>query len=339
MKKKMRVLVTADIDKKIEKEFPELHFTYMGYAVSPHIPSTHEEIREAIAPYDFLISEFDTIDKDIIDNASNLKMIICCRGGVHTVIDVSYATKKGIIVRNTPARNASSVAEYVLGVIFNEDRHLSIANDLVLSDTLQKEKFVLPDKYHDSLWGMDSNAPYHTLRGRGLHKITLGVIGYGNVGRIVVSYAILLGIHTLIYNDHPIMSPVPAGAEIVNRDYLLTHSDYISLHCNNRKHEVVIGSQEFDKMKKGTYFINTARGDLVDENALIKALDCGKLRGAALDVTRQEPLPPESSLIRAKNIFITPHIAGSTDEVIERGTDMAIYYLREYLSDMNSSWD
>jgi D-3-phosphoglycerate dehydrogenase len=330
----MKVLVLADIDRKIEKEFPELEFDYMGYAVGKHIPSTHEEIKSVIGNYDFLISEFDTIDKDIIDAAKKLKMIICCRGGVHTVIDVPYAAKKGIIVHNTPARNATSVAEYVLGVIFNADRNLSKADELVISDTLQNDKFILPDKYRDSLWGMDSRAPYHTLRGKGLHKLTLGVIGYGNVGKVVVKYAVVLGIHVYVYNHHPILSPVPAGVEVVDRDYLLKNADYISLHCNNRKHEVVIGEQEFSMMKSDAYFINTARGDLVDEKALIHALNSGHIRGAALDVTRHEPLPPNDPLIHAKNIFITPHIAGATDEVVETGTDMAIYYLREYLSDM-----
>lgn len=333
---KMRVLVTADIDHKIEKEFPSFSFTYIGYALPDHIPSTHNSIKEIIGSYDFLISEFDTIDRDIIDAAKKLKMIICCRGGVHTVIDVSYATSKGIIVHNTPGRNASSVAEYVLGVIFNADRNLNQANALVLSDKIQHEHFVLPDKYRDSLWGMDAKSPYHVFRGKGLHEITLGVIGYGNVGKVVVKYAVLLGIHVLVYNDHPILSPVPAGVEIVDKDILLENSDYISLHCNNRDHKAIINTNDFNKMKRQAYFINTARGDLVDEDALINALNSEVIRGAAIDVTKKEPLPPNSNLIKAKNIFITPHIAGATDEVIETGTDMAIYYIRDYIS---NSWE
>lgn len=330
----MKALVTADIDRRIEKEFPEIKFTYLGYSLPDYIPSSHEELKKAISDYDFLISEFDTIDKDIIDNADNLKMIICCRGGVNTVIDVQYAVKHGIIVKNTPARNASSVSEYVLGIIFNADRHLLKANELILSDTLQNEKFILSDNYRDSLWGMDKSSPYHTLRGKGIHNFTLGVIGYGNVGRAVVNAAVVLGIHVLVYNHHPIVSPFPAGVEIVDKQKLLQNSDFVSLHCNNRNHEIVMGSTEFSLMKKGAYFINTARGDLVDETALIDSLNSGHLSGAALDVTEKEPLPPKSPLIKAKNIFLTPHIAGATDEVIETGTDMVIYHLREYLSDM-----
>lgn len=330
----MKVLVLADIDRKIEKELPQLTFDYMGYALEKHISSTHEEIVNAIGDYDFLISEFDNIDRDVIDAADKLKMIVCCRGGVHTVVDVSYAAKHGIIVHNTPGRNAASVAEYILAVIFNADRHLMEANAQVLSDHLQRQRFVIPEQYRDSLWGMDAMSPYHIFRGKGLHKINLGVIGYGNVGRVVVNYAVLLGIHVLVYNDHPIVSPVPAGVEVVDMKYLLSHSDYISLHCTNRTHKILIGENELNLMNHEAYFINTARGDLVDEVALINALDNDKIRGAALDVTMHEPLLPDDPIIRAKNIFITPHIAGSTDEVIENGTDMAVYYLREYLSDV-----
>ena len=330
----MKVLVTADLDKRIESEFPDLQFDYMGYAVGNHIPSAKEELLAVIADYDFLVCEFDTIDKDLIDTASKLKMIVCCRGGVHSVIDVNYAAKKGIIVKNTPGRNASSVAEYVLGVMFTMDRQLFHANSLVLSDTLQKEKYVLPENYRDSLWGMDSSSPYHRFRGKGIHGITLGVIGYGNVGRIVVNMAVILGIHVLVYNHHPIMTPVPAGVEVVELDYLLRHCDFISLHCSNREHKPVLGEAEFRKMKDKTYLINTARGDVLDEAALIRALDSGKLAGAALDVTQQEPLPMNSPLIKAKNIIITPHIAGAADEVIQIGTDMTIYHIREFLSDI-----
>ena len=330
----MKALVLADIDKRIEDEFPDIEFIYMGYALKDHIPSSYQEIKEVIGEYDFLISEFDTIDEEIIEAAKKLKLIICCRGGVHTVIDVPCALKHGILVKNTPARNATSVAEYVLGAIFNADRKLSEANRQVLSEKLQEQKFVLPDKYKDSLWGMDKTSPYHIFRGKGIHNLTLGVIGYGNIGKIVVNMAVLLGIHVMVYTHHAIVGPVPAGVEEVSFDYLLNNSDYVSLHCNNRAHKVVMGEEEFNKMKSGAYFINTARGDLVDEQALIKVLDSGHLSGATLDVTRNEPLQVNDPLIHARNIFITPHIAGATEEVIQKGTDMVIYHLREFLNDM-----
>lgn len=333
MTAKYKVLVLADINNRIEKEFPTLEFVYKGYALNDRIPLSKKEIMDIIPEYDFLVSEFDTIDSEIIDRAKRLKMIICCRGGVNTVIDLKYAVKKGIIVKNTPGRNSDAVVEYVLGVIFNADRKLWLANEMVLSDTLQKQQFILPKKYKDSLWGMDKNSPYHVFRGKGLSGITLGVIGYGNVGKSVVKKAVLLGMNVLVCNHHSIVSNIPKGVSVCEMDELLAKSDFVSLHCNNRNHRTIIGMDELKKMKRQSYFINTARGDLVDEDALIEALNSGIISGAILDVTKNEPLQPNNPLIRAKNIFITPHIAGAADEVCERGTDMAIYYLREYLND------
>ncbi len=330
----MKALVLADIDKRIENCFPTIEFDYMGYAIGNHIPSTHEDIMNVIGSYDFLISEFDSIDKEIMDRAQNLKMIICCRGGVHTVIDIEYAAFKGIEVRNTPGRNAVSVAEYVMGVIINSDRYLSQSNELVLADVLQKQKYVLPQKYKDSLWGMDISSPYHVFRGKGLHNITLGVIGYGNVGKKVVEIALKLGMKVMVYNHNPITTFISEDVQVVDKDYLLSNCDYISLHCNNKMHRIEIGEKEFSMMKAGAFFINTARGDLVDENALISNLNSGHLSGAALDVTQHEPLPSHSPLISATNIFITPHIAGASDEVIQIGTDMAIDHLRDFIKKM-----
>lgn len=333
----MKVLVLADIDKRIEKEFPDFTFHYAGYALPERIPSTHEELLALIPAYEILICEFDLINSEIIDAAKKLKLLICCRGGVHTVVDVGYATKKGITVKNTPGRNSSSVAEYVLGIIFCQDRCILRANELVQTDTLQNQNFILPENYRDSLWGMDRFAPYHILRGKGMHNMVLGVIGYGNVGRVVVNLAVLLGIRVLVYNHHPIVRPVPAGVEIVDKETLLKNADFVSLHCNNRTHEIVMGANEFALMKKDAYFINTARGDLVDEDALLCALESEQISGAALDVTKKEPLPPNSPLIHGKNLILTPHIAGATDEVIQTGTDMAIYHIREFLT--NEEWE
>lgn len=328
----MKALVLAEVDKRIENEFRDIEFVYRGYATEAHIPLSHAEIKEIISEYDILISEFEIIDEEIIEAADKLKLIICCRGGIQTAVDVACAASHGIIVRNTPARNAASVAEYVLGIIFCTDRKLFYANQLTLSDTLQQKKYVLPEGYRDSLWGVDADSPYHVLRGKGIHNIKLGVIGYGNIGRAVVNMAVLLGIHVMVYNHHTILGPVPAGVEVVDRDYLISNADYISLHCNNKEHKIIFGSREFDMMRSDAYFINTARGDLVDEEALINALNSGKIRGAALDVTAVEPLPVDAPLIHAKNIFLTPHIAGAADEVIQTGTDMAIYHLREFMT-------
>lgn len=251
--------------------------------------------------------------------------------GVKTVVDVDYARSKGIVVRNTPGRNAHAVAEYVIGMVLNNDRSLASASSRVLSDDLQQQCFCKTVDYKDSLWGMDENSPYHIFRGRGLRNITLGIVGYGYTGSAVIQMAIALGMKVLLCSQHATTEMIPDGVDLVDMEHLLRYADYVSLHCSNRDHRIIISRNELQMMKKNAYLINTARGDVLDEDALIDALDEGIIAGAALDVTRQEPLLPYSRLIRTRNISITPHIAGATDEVIDYCTDLVREYLREYL--------
>ncbi len=326
----MKILVLADLNQdRLIQEFPQHTFEFRGYAADFHV-LPQEELRRIIGAYEVVISEFDTLDRATLDLAEKLKLIICCRAGVRTVVDVPYAMQKGIVVRNTPGRNAGAVAEYVLGVLIAMDRKLPSANQAIHEGRLQREQYQKPAEYHDALWGMDAASPYHVFRGRGLRMLTLGVIGYGSTGREVVRYAVSLGVRVLVHEHHMGVTPLPAGVESVSMETLLSQSDVVSLHCDNREHRVLIGEKELSAMKQGAYFINTARGDLLDEEALIAALESGHLSGAALDVTRQEPLPIDSSLPQAPNLILTPHIAGATDEVIEIVTDAAVTHLREY---------
>lgn len=325
-----RALVLAEIN-RIDAEFGEIKFDYMGGAVSPYTPLPYDQLKSIVNDYQVIVSEFDTIDRGIIDHAANLQMIICCRGGVKNVVDVDYAMSKGIVVKNTPGRNANAVAEYVIGMILNHDRSLSTANDRVLSDDLQRQCFCKTVNYKDTLWGMDENSPYHIFRGRGLRNITLGIIGYGYTGTAVTHMAVALGMNVLLCSRHVSKDTIPVGVELVDLEYLLMHADYISLHCSNPDHRAIIGRDELCMMKRSAYLINAARGDVLDEDALIDALDEGIIAGAALDVTRQEPLLPDSRIIHARNISITPHIAGATNEVIDYCTDLVRKYLREYL--------
>lgn len=316
---------------RVESEFDCIEFEYLGGSIPPYEPLPYEKLLSIIDNYQVLISEFDTIDRGIIDQAKNLKLIVCCRGGIGTVVDVAYAQEKGIIVRNTPGRNAQAVAEYVMGIILNHDRSLSESNAEILSGELQRNYFCKTVNYKDSLWGMDEKSPYHVFRGRGLRNITLGVIGYGHAGKAVVQMAVAMGVKVMLYSHHASVNDLPPEVELASLQDLLCRADYVSLHCSNPDHKIVIGREELAMMKPSAYLINTARGDVVDEDALIEALDEGTISGAALDVTRQEPLLPDSKITRARNIFITPHIAGATDEVIDCCTDVVRGYLRDFL--------
>lgn len=327
--KNKRALVLAETNRdELVEMFPDISFDFMGYAEN-FVVIPHEKLKEIISGYDILVSEFDTIDKEIIDNAEKLKLLVCCRGGVHSVVDVSYAESKGIIVRNTPGRNAAAVAEYVIGQIIANDRFLAETNELIHKNIIQKEHFSKPAEYKDSLWGMDSNSPYHRFRGKGLSNITLGIVGYGKIGHVVTRMAMSLGMNVIVY-DHSPQHLLPE-MQIVSFSELLEISDIVSLHCTNRNHTVLMGENEFKKMKNGAWFINTARGDLVDETALIEQLNSGHIGKAILDVTRDEPMPLDSPLTKANNIVLTPHIAGATDGVIDNVTKVVAAYIRQFM--------
>lgn len=331
----MHVLVLAEVDKALlESEFPNISFDYKGYA-SDFVVLNRNILLSIISKYEIVISEFDTIDKEVLDKADKLRLLICCRGGVGTVVDVGYARTKGIVVKNTPGRNSTAVAEYVIGQIISEDRCLAICNQLVHTEDLQKRKFNKPKEYRDALWGMDSASPYHVFRGRGLQNITLGLIGYGRVGKTVEAMARLLGMNVIIY-DHSSGELIPKS-ERVDFEVLLRRSDIVSLHCTNKEHRTLLDKQALENMKHGSWLINTARGDLIDEDALIEALEDRHIAKAILDVTRDEPLPVGSKLVSAPNLVITPHIAGSTDVVIENVTRMVVTYLDQYFETRKSN--
>lgn len=324
----LRALVLADLNKKrLCREFPNIQFDFFGYAENFNV-LPHDELVNIISDYDILVSEFDTIGKDVLDHAKTLKLLVCCRGGIQSVVDIPEVERKGIMIRNTPGRNSRTVAEYVIGQIISVDRHFADSNQMIHDEILQKQKFKKPAEYKDSLWGMDYNSPYHIFRGKGLQNIKLGIIGYGKVGSVVADMAVALGMKVMVY-DHS-AKDFPVTIEAVSLDKLLKECDFVSLHCNNKNHKVVIGRDEFNKMKNDAVFINTARGDLVDEDELVKALDDGIIGGAVIDVTRHEPLQVGDKLIKAKNLVITPHIAGAADVVIGNGTQMVIDAIHEF---------
>lgn len=330
---KKKVLVFGQVNKNmLEKAFPALSFSYRGY-MEDFIVWEPEKICEVVSDYDILITEFETVNRAVLDAATNLKLIICCRGGVDTVVDLKYAAEKGITVKNTPGRNSAAVAEYVIGQIISIDRKFSIINSRIQNEELQSQQYIKPSDYRDSLWGMDERSPYHVFRGRGLQNLKLGIIGYGKVGKVLYEKASALGMDILIY-DHSI-DEVEPERHFVSLDSLLRESDIVSVHCSNKQHKVMFSTKEFQSMKNSAWFINTARGDLVDEDALVAAIKNKDIQYAVLDVTKEEPLPVGSKLVGVDNLIITPHIAGATDVVIDNVTRMTISYINEYLEREN----
>ena len=288
----IRILVTDGMDKGAVCTLKD-----MGHKVTEQFFEP-EELKEQVKGFNVVIVRSATkVRKDIIDSAvetGNLKLII--RGGVGVDnIDVSYAESKGIKVRNTPKASSSAVAELVLGHMFSLARFIGIANVTMREGKWNKKQY----------------------KGIELSGKTLGLIGFGRIGRELAKKAKALGMK-IVYTD--ILGPVKDCPEysFVSLDKLLTDSDFFSLHIpGNKDKSPVIGKPEFSKMKDGVYLINCARGSVVDEVALLEALNSGKLAGAGIDVFPEEPTK-NLELVNHKKVSVTPHIGASTQEAQKR---------------------
>ena len=256
-----------------------------------------------------LVRSATKVRKDIIDACPSLKII--GRGGVGMDnIDVEYAREKGINVINTPAASSASVAELVFAHLFSGCRFLTDSNRKMPVEG--DSKFAELKKAYTK--GVE-------LRGK-----TIGVIGFGRIGQEVAKMALGLGMRVLAVDNFA--EKVNLKVEFFNgqsvdfeiktqsKEEVLKEADFVTLHVPAQK-EFVIGQKEFDLMKNGAALVNCARGGVVDEEALLKALDSGKLAFAGLDVFINEPTPAKSILSHPK-ISLTPHTGASTNEAQDR---------------------
>ena len=262
-----------------------------------------------------LVRSATTVRKEVIDACPSLKII--GRGGVGMDnIDVEYARLKGLHVINTPAASSSSVAELVFAHLFGGVRFLYDANRNMPLDGDSKFKDL-----------KKAYAKGHELRGK-----TLGVIGFGRIGQATAKIALGIGMKVLAFDpfieettitlDFYDNRKIDFNLKTVSKEEVLKEADYITLHVPAQK-EYVIGKAEFDAMKDGVGLVNAARGGVVDEVALIDALENDKLSFAALDTFENEPKPAVKVLMNSK-VSLTPHIGAATSEAQDRiGTELA----------------
>ena len=297
----MKIIILDKIDNSAIDMFKESFETDVKTGLS------EQEIIDIINPYDAVVVRSATkITKKIIDAAPNLKLI--GRGGTGVdSIDIKAATEKNIAVMNTPTSNCISVTEYVIGLMIGASRNIIFANN----------------KLKENIWAKKESKGYE------LKDKTLGIIGFGNIGKEVCKRAIAFDMTVLTYDpfiDNEIVKSF--GAKKMEIDEIITNSDYITLHIpliDATKN--LIDSKKLESMKKNAIWINCARGGTVDEDALYTALKNNSIKGAALDVFANEPLK-NSKLCELNNIILTPHIAGSTHEAQARcGTDLVKQFL------------
>jgi len=255
------------------------------------------------------------VTKEVIDAAAQtgiLNLIIRAGVGIDN-IDVDYAQSKGIMVANTPEASSAAVAELVLAHV------LVLARKMVLANLgLRERKWVK-----------------RQCKGIEISGKTLGIIGMGRIGQTLAQKANALGME-ILYSD--IMGPMDVEPtwKFISVDELISQSDFISLHVpSNQDGKFLIGKSELKKMKKSAFLINTARGNLVDENALIEALDKGDIAGAGIDVYCHEPCE-NIKLLQHERISATPHIGAATEEAQSRIGQQILQLIEEYRNSKES---
>src|SRR5579883_1805967 len=262
------------------------------------------ELAELIAPYDALLIRSSTkVTREVIERASSLKVIGRAGVGVDN-IDLDAATRRGIVVMNSPLGNSVTTAEHTIAMMLAMARHIPAADAATRAGKWERSRFT----------------------GSEVFNKTLGIIGLGNIGRIVADRA--LGLKMKVIGFDPILTAEAAarlGVDLVTLDELFQRADFITVHTPlTDDTRGIVGRAAFAMMKKGVRIINCARGGIVDEQALADAIAAGTVAGAALDVFVQEPPPPDHPLLKLDNVIGTPDLGAATDEAqVQVAVDIA----------------
>ena len=274
-----------------------------------------DRVCEIVSDAEIILTHSGPISKKVIDKARRLKIVGAARGGPVN-INWDSCTERGIPVLYAPGRNSGAVAEYTVGMMLAQSRsitrcHLSMMN----------EKRWRGDLYT------------HDVVGNELNSSTVGLIGSGAIGGKVARLVQGFGSRVLVFDPYlPPEKIREMGCEPVDMDTLLQESDYISLHARlSKETEGLIGAREISLMKKTAYLINTARGELVQHDALYMALKEKRIAGAALDMGEAEPLPDDSPAYTLDNITMTSHLGGASIQAAEIGARVLCDGIYDYL--------
>ena len=278
-----------------------LDFSVLSSDVTVYDDTTPEQLLERIEGADIIVTKEMPVNGDLIRKFPASVKLICEAGTGYNNLDLDAAREKGITVCNIPAYSSERVAHTAVMMILN------------LSSTMQVQMKMLANGNHDN-FTKNLQVPHVEVNGK-----TLGIIGAGHIGKTVMKIAKALDMNILVYTRTPRADE--DGIRYVDLETVLKNSDYVSLHCPltpQTKH--MINKETLALMKPTAFLINTSRGAVVDEEALIEALKAGKIAGAGLDVLAKEPLDPENPLLFMDNVLTAPHIGGATKEASSRSS-------------------
>lgn len=318
---KIRDVVPGELDiRTLEQPWPDEPMEH-GYA-KPGMAGLKEYMGEPDDIVDFvgdaalLVTQLAPLSAGMMDRLPGLRFVAVSRGGPVN-IDMQAARERGILVVNTPGRNASAVAEFTIGAILAETRLIRAGHESLRAG-----------EWRGDLYRAD-------LTGRELSEMTVGVVGYGNIGTKVVRLLKAFGCRILVCDPYVQLSAQDRndGVRHVDLDTLLAEADIVTLHARVTGETTgFIGREQFARMRPGTLLVNTARGPLVDYDALYDALASGHLKGAMLETFAVEPVPADWPLLQLPNVTLTPHIAGASVRTVTHAAEQAAEEVRRFLA-------
>ena len=313
----MKMLILAPFDPSVLKKLDSvLEVTYESWMETRRLLSPEEFVERIQGKgIEIVVVEADFLPREVFEKASKLKFLGVCRADAGH-IDIAAATEHGVMVVNTPARNAIAVAELTIGLMLCLARHIPAAHAMVQSGG----------------W-TDPTAAYFNMRGTELWGKTIGIVGFGAIGQKVARRLEAFDTSILVYDPYVSPEGIRAlGATPSGLDDLMKQSDFITIHCSTTAETVcLVDASRVAMMKPTAYLVNAASAYVVDEEAIVSALRERRIAGAACDVYKTWPVKPDDPLLKLDNVVLTPHIGGATEESVARHSQMIADDVQRFL--------
>ena len=309
---KKRVIIYPDADPEEDQVLAqaggERLADYGALTIYHGAPHTHDEYISRIKDANVLIAGW-SLPAEVMAKAPHLELVTFTGTGVSDYIDLAKATAQGVTVCNCPGYADTTVAEHTFALLLGAARNLAL----------------LDGRARDGVW--DQDTPGTDLRGR-----QLGLIGFGGIAKKVLAMAQGFGMEVKVWTRSPEKHQSEYSSDIfIDMQTLLQTSDFVSLHLPlNQDTHKILGCDEINSIKKGAILINTARGDLIDESALIHALRSGHIKGAGLDVFAQEPLAKDHPVLDLNNVVLSPHVAYNTPDAVNTIFEITVRNICRY---------
>lgn len=277
---------------------------------------TADDVVDFVGDAEILVTHLAPLSRGMFERMPNLKLVAVSRGGPVNV-DMAAAADHGVTVVNTPGRNSTAVAEFTLGAILSETRKIREGHESL----------------RQGIWRGDLYRA--DITGRELNEMTVGVIGYGNIGTKVVELLRAFGTRVLVCDPYVQLDPedAMAGVEHVSLERLLGEADVVTLHARvTDETRNMMNAEAFKAMKKDALFVNTARGPMCNYDDLHQALVDGEIGSAMLETFGIEPVPVDWPLLQLPNVTLTPHIAGASVRTVTFAAEQAAEEVRRYIA-------